>query len=197
MADFKKAFEITMGHEGGYVDDPDDAGGETYRGISRKYNPNWEGWKIIDEIKKHSEDFTRDLKENALLQELVQDFYKDRYWDVFWGDNINDQNIAEEMFDTAVNMGAHRAVKFLQQGLNYLNRNEKLYEDLVEDGMFGSKTLKSISDLSHYGSDLDILVKVMNVLQGMHYLEYMKKSPIQEKYCRGWFKRVTISKQES
>ena len=37
MADFNIAFEITMGHEGGYSFDKDDAGGETYRGISRRY----------------------------------------------------------------------------------------------------------------------------------------------------------------
>ena len=39
MADFNDAFDETMGHEGGYVNDSNDAGGETYRGISRRFNP--------------------------------------------------------------------------------------------------------------------------------------------------------------
>ena len=47
MAEFKKAYDKTMGHEGGYVHDPDDAGGETYKGISRRYHPGWEGWKVV------------------------------------------------------------------------------------------------------------------------------------------------------
>jgi len=37
-----------------------------------------------------------------------------------------------------------------------------------------------------------ILLKIMNVLQGMHYISYMNKSPVQEKYARGWFGRVSL-----
>ena len=51
MADFKKALTETLRHEGGYVNDPKDPGGETYKGISRKNHPDWEGWNIIDEKK--------------------------------------------------------------------------------------------------------------------------------------------------
>ena len=39
----------------------------------------------------------------------------------------------------------------------------------------------------------DLLLKIMNVLQGMHYIEFMTKSPVQEKFARGWFKRVELS----
>jgi type VI secretion system secreted protein VgrG len=38
---FLKAFNTTMTFEGGYANDPDDAGGETYMGISRRYHPDW------------------------------------------------------------------------------------------------------------------------------------------------------------
>ena len=38
MAYFGDAFKKLSIKEGGYVNDKDDAGGETYRGISRKYN---------------------------------------------------------------------------------------------------------------------------------------------------------------
>ncbi len=41
-----------LSHEGGYANHPADKGGETYRGISRKANPNWEGWKYIDDVKR-------------------------------------------------------------------------------------------------------------------------------------------------
>ena len=51
MADFTKAYALTAAYEGGYVDDPEDAGGETYRGISRRYHPSWQGWQIIDTLK--------------------------------------------------------------------------------------------------------------------------------------------------
>lgn len=45
---FLKSYDILIKHEGGYVNDPDDKGGETYKGIARKFNPDWKGWKIID-----------------------------------------------------------------------------------------------------------------------------------------------------
>ena len=175
-----------MGHEGAYSNDPDDVGGETYCGISRVYNPAWPGWDYIDEMKIGQTGFDK-----VVLEPLVRTFYKERYWNPFMGDRLQ-QDIANEMFDTAVNMGIGRAIKFLQQGLNALNRNATLYPDLVEDGDFGGRTLSAYETLPK--KDLPVLNKIMNVLQGMHYIEYMRKSPTQEKYARGWFNRVSISK---
>ena len=190
MADFEKAYRITMGHEGGYVDDPDDAGGETYKGISRKYNPGWRGWDIIDDYKGNST-FPQNLDYDSDLQELVKDFYKQNYWDVNRLDEVESQMIATEMFDTGVNMGVRRASKFLQEAMNYLNRNGQNYPDLVVDGVIGPATFNALDYLMRSG-DEDILMTIMNVLQGRHYLDYMTKSPTQEKYARGWFKRVAL-----
>ena len=95
------------------------------------------------------------------------------------------------MFDTGVNLGVKRAAKFLQRALNYLNRNEDLFPDLVDDGIIGNKTFSAMLRIATE-KDGEVLLKIMNVLQGMHYLDYMKKSPTQEKYARGWFKRVSL-----
>ena len=64
---------------------------------------------------------------------------------------------------------------------------------MADDGVLGPGTLKC---LNFYLSkdDPSLLLKIMNVLQGKHYLDYMDKSPTQEKYARGWFNRVTLSK---
>ena len=193
MAEFKTAFYITSGHEGGYSNDPDDAGGETYKGISRRYNPSWGGWEVIDDCKRFDFGIQEclDMKGN-MIEDLVFKFYKDRYWNPWWGDEIDNQEIANELFDTSVNMGVYRAVKFLQQSLNYLNRNGRLYSDIVEDGAFGENTMRAYRSLPM--KDHDTLLKMMNVLQGMHYMNYMSRSPIQEKYARGWFNRVEFKK---
>ena len=45
---FDKALEILLANEGQYANDKEDLGGETYCGISRKFNPSWAGWQIID-----------------------------------------------------------------------------------------------------------------------------------------------------
>jgi len=131
------------------------------------------------------------LEENDVFQKEVRAFYKQYYWDRFQGDEISIQEIAEELFDTSVNMGVHRAVIFLQQALNLLNRNQKNYSDIVEDGGFGPRTLKTLEiylklEKNNYSS----LLIIMNTLQGMHYINYMEKHPEQEKYARGWLKRL-------
>lgn len=194
MAKFSIAFNKTSMHEGGYSNDPDDVGGETYRGISRRYNPIWHGWKIIDDCKRFEFSMEECLRLKGItIDDLVIEFYKDKYWNPWWGDEIDDQDIANEMFDTSVNMGVNRAVEFFQKSLNYLNRNGKLYSDIVEDGVFGKNTYRAYQSLPI--KDRDTLYKMMNVLQGMHYMNYMSKSPIQEKYARGWFNRVDFIKR--
>jgi lysozyme family protein len=193
MGDFLAAFEKTMGHEGGYANDPDDVGGETYKGVARRYYPSWSGWKIIDSY-KHEEDFPTCLDTNQRLQEKIVEFYKIKYWDVWLGDQIHNQEICEEMFDTGVNMGTHRCQKFLQQSLNYLNRNQRSYPDVVVDADVGPKTLKALGRYLQIDTS-ESLLKVMNILQGQHYLNYMDKSPSQEKFARGWLKRVSFCKK--
>jgi len=189
MADFESAFLRTMIHEGGYSNDPDDSGGETYRGISRKYNPQWSGWDIIDREKGRA-DFPSCLDYDKDLQNHVKAFYKDKYWDINKLDQFP-QSIAEEMFDTGVNMGVRRAAKFLQKALNYLNRDGDLYSELVVDGKIGTMTLSALSEIES-DDDLDVLLTMLNVLQGQHYFDYMDNNPSQKKYARGWFKRVKL-----
>lgn len=117
MAKFDPEFNKLILAEGGYIDDPDDAGGETYLGISRKNNPYWSGWKVIDKIKKQygTKNITSRLKQNAELTEDAKRLYKDKYWDVMELDDIPSQEIAHQMFDTCVNCGLKRAITIAQQ----------------------------------------------------------------------------------
>jgi len=110
MADFKKAITKVLKSEGGYANDPDDLGGETYKGISRKNWPEWEGWKIVDREKKNK-NFPKSLDSLVFLIDEVLKFYKVNFWDKVWGDKINKQLVAEMLFDSAVNEGVSPAIK--------------------------------------------------------------------------------------
>jgi len=192
MGDFDKAFKKTMMNEGGYVNDSDDAGGETYKGISRVFNPQWIGWEIIDQY-KGDDNFPYRLYTIAGLQNNVESFYKDRYWNVNQLDEFS-QVLAEEMFDTGVNMGTERIAKYLQKALNYLNRNGMLYNELVVDGIVGRKTLFALNYLYRNGDDEEVLLTMLNALQGQHYMNYMDRNSTQKKYARGWFRRVSFKR---
>ena len=116
MANFDKEFEKVVFVEGGYVNDPDDAGGETYLGISRKNNPKWSGWISIDQLKKyHPKNFKKLLKQTPELTDKAKCLYKEKYWDVLELDDIHSQDIAHQLFDTAVNMGIASAIRIAQQ----------------------------------------------------------------------------------
>lgn len=119
MAKFIDAYKKVLNDEGIYSNDPDDAGGETYKGISRKANPNWDGWISIDAIKKaHPTTFKGILKKTPELEKKVQELYKDKYWDCFELDDVPSQLVAEQMFDTAVNQGQTAAIRFAQRVLD-------------------------------------------------------------------------------
>jgi len=194
MTPYEKAYTETMGIEGIYSNDPKDFGGETYKGIARKKNPDWHGWTFIDEAKKKP-GFPASIKGNALIEELVKDFYRAQFWNHVWGDKVAalSPDIASEMFDTAVNQGEHWAIIYLQQALNLLNRNGSLYPDLVEDGSIGEKSITALQTYLQR-DPVSMLLLWMNIFQGARYAEIMKKSPTQEGYARGWAKRITITK---
>lgn len=135
MSDFDNAFEITMKHEGGYVNDPDDPGGETYMGISRKNHPNWSGWETIDSYNKDI-DLIDDIDH---LSGHVKDFYFHNYWQPLYLFQINDNDIASFIFDCAINHGLRRAGYFFQQAMNLTRGKDET--PITEDGIVGNKTI--------------------------------------------------------
>ena len=90
---FEKAVNLILKHEGGYVNHPDDPGGETNFGIAKRSYPD------VDIAK---------LSEND-----AKAIYKEDFWDRVKGDDLP-APIALMVFDTAVNMGISRGAKFLQ-----------------------------------------------------------------------------------
>jgi len=189
MADFAAALALVLEHEGGYADDPDDRGGETYRGIARRFHPDWPGWSRVDALKRGT-GFPGSLAGDRRLHEAVAALYRDLYWDPFQGDALPDQPLAEELFDTAVNLGVRRAVRFLQESLNLLNRNQRNYADLVVDGWFGDNTLDAVLAVVADDGDARFVVRLINAMQAAHYIDVMRNDPTQEKYARGWLTRA-------
>lgn len=193
MADFNIAYRITKENEGGYHNgggvNSSDLGGETFKGIARRIHPLWPGWFFVDQAKRTS-GFPMSALRDELINKMVLEFYKKMFWDVNRLDDLISQPIANELFDTGVNMGTGVASRFLQQGVNYLNRNQKGFRDLVVDGKIGNMTLATVNSLSTL--DSKYLFNLLNIMQGARYLEIMDRNPSQEDFIRGWLQRVEI-----
>ncbi len=194
MADFAIAFDETMLHEGGYVADPDDPGGETYRGVARKFHPQWAGWEVVDELKqRHPGNFPDLLDQDESLQKLVEAFYREFFWAPILGEQLDNQALANELFDTAVNQGVGSAIRYWQEALNLLNRNGRDYPEITVDGRAGEMTLSTTqSFLARNQNQPDRLLKVLNLMQGWRYLESARKTPVQRKFLHGWLNRIKL-----
>lgn len=132
MANFLTAFNITIKHEGGYTNSPNDKGGETYQGIARNFHPDWIGWDYLDGILNKSY--------NAIYSDLnsyVADFYYHNYWDNFLLDYVKNQDIANQLYDWFMNSG--KAVREVQKVLNELGQNVEI------DNRIGNQTIQAIN----------------------------------------------------
>ncbi|NCD71058.1 glycoside hydrolase family 108 protein [Mucilaginibacter agri] len=182
MAQFNPAFQITMGNEGGYANNPHDAGGETYKGVAKNFWPHWEGWSIIDPIiAKKPASINQALNANAPLQTMILSFYKANFWDTESLDNIKDQQIANQLFDIAVNMGTGIASRFLQQAVNKLSPDK-----LKVDGQIGSLSISAAN-----AEDAEDLYNTICQLRRGRYEAIIQSNPSQQRFANSWFSRIT------
>jgi len=187
---FSEAVQHILDAEGGYVNHPKDKGGETYKGIARKFWPDWEGWRKVDRLSRgfRKTKFPQNLEDDAVLQTLVQDFYRVNFWNAVEGDRVNkiSRKIALELFDTAVNQGRRSAVKYLQQAI--INCSYGLGINIKADGVIGDKTIAALETLCPaYES---AVYKSMNGEQYLKYVRICEKDESQKVFFRGWMRRV-------
>lgn len=187
MANFKDAFQITMKNEGGYANDPDDNGGETYAGIAHNSWPTWEGWATVHAEKaKKPASLNAVLAANTTLQSAVQAFYKTNFWNTLSLDTLRCQQTANQLFDAGVNSGISVAAKFLQQGINALKPNA-----VVVDKKVGPKTIAAAN-----AANDEALYNQIETLRKQFYLAIIVAHPSQAKFERSWLSRLKPFKRE-
>jgi len=173
MSEFIKAFQKTIVSEGGYVNDPDDPGGETYKGIARKMNSKWEGWTNID-ILKRQPGFPASIDKDAEIRMLVGEFYIINFWNKLKGDEIINQEVADSVFDFGVNAGVATSAALAQMvvGAN-------------ADGVIGPDSIEAINKF-----DPNYFLASFTVAKIARYINIVKKRPTSRKFFYGWVIRA-------
>lgn len=172
-----KLIDMVLTHEGGYAFVDGDTGQETYRGISRKYHPNWEGWKQVDANKplKHNQ-----IIKNETLENNVRQFYNKYYYTPMKIHKINNLMISGHVFCHGVNAGKATAIKLLQKAIN------KVYAvSIAVDGIIGNQTLTYAN-----GDKQNEVANELINQRNEYYRNLVAKKPSQKKFLNGWLNRV-------
>ena len=163
--DYVRCLIFTMSAEGSYSFREADTGLQTYKGISRKWNPKWIGWVIVDKaLEKYPElkiaykkppasihKLNFELNVNEELEYLIYDFYYENYYTKCGAWNIGGK-LAVVLFDMSVLSGTRRASKSLQKCLNIHFKT-----NLVVDSQVGSGTIRVLNEVI-VSKGLDIVV---------------------------------------
>lgn len=183
---FLPAYERMRKWEGNYAWLEHDKGGETYGGIARYYNKNWEGWKLIDEhrlIIKLYKGKVILLKEklpwNSKIDKVenhVLDFYLE-IWEREKFSEIISQEIANYIFDFR-NSGIG-SIYVIQRVLNELEQKVNI------DGEMGEETIQAINSV-----DPVILLIKLRDTRIQYYQKIVLRNHTQKVFLIGWKRRA-------
>lgn len=154
---FQKALDAVLHHEGGFSNHKDDPGGMTNLGCTKKVWEEWVGHPVDEKTMR------------ALTPADVAPLYKKKYWDAVRADDLPD-GVDYIVFDTAINSGPGRAVKFLQGCVG---------ADM--DGALGPKTLAAVM-----ATDPKKLVEDY----AKRRLSFLQDLPTWSTFGKGWSRRV-------
>lgn len=172
---FLKLVNLIIQREGGFVDHPDDSGGATCWGIT--------------------EALARQHGYAGHMRDLTQDEARRIYHAEFWAPlNLDavyamSAAVAEEVFDSAVNVGKPAAAGWLQRCLNGFNLKGTAYADLKVDAQVGPATLAALRSYLTFrknGGEL-VLLRALNSLQGAFYMGLVERREKDESFVFGWF----------
>lgn len=169
-----KIIDDLIAREGGYSDNPADKGGKTMYGIT----------EAVARASGYAGDM-RNLPRDFAVAVYTRTYIKQPGFEPIIALHAG---LAEELIDTAVNMGAAVPGPWLQRLLNALNQRGTAWPDLTVDGKVGPATLAALAALLKKRGELGatVLLRGLNALQAVRYLEITEAREANEDFFFGW-----------
>lgn len=173
---WKRAADHVLKVEGGYVDDPNDAGGATNWGISLRFVKQ----SGVDlDIDGDGDIDAEDMK--ALTKKQALKVYKAHFWDGKAYPKMKHAEVAIKCFDMAVNMGPKQANKLAQRAANDCG------EKLVVDGAIGPASIAAMNWI-----DEGSMMNALRNRQADFYRDLVVRKPSYKKFLKGWLNRAAL-----
>lgn len=147
---FDKCLEMLLVHEGGYVNNPADPGGETNLGVTKRVWQEWVGHDVSEKEMRN------------LTPTMVAPLYKRKYWDACHADDLV-SGLDYCVFDIAVNSGVGRAIKLLQSVVG-----------ATPDGGYGSITAALVKEAE---KDPKRLIELLSAKR-LEFMQSLKAFPV-------------------
>lgn len=177
---FPPALDVVLGHEGGFVDDPDDPGGATKYGVSLRYLTRL--GEIATELAGAFDiDGDGDIDADDVRLLSREDAAR-LYWSRFWrpyGYGRMSLPIATHVFDHAVNAGPVAAHRVLQRACRAAGHA------VAEDGVLGPRTVAAA-----YAAGTETLRAAVRAERAGYYRALIAVRPRLGKYRNGWLRRA-------
>ena len=161
---FTDCLELVLKHEGGFVDHPKDPGGMTNLGVTKKVWEEWKGHPVTE----------KEMRE--LTPAIVAPMYEMRYWRTSYCEKLP-RGLDLLVFSMAVNAGAGRSVKLLQDSIG-----------LMADGIIGPRTMARINE-----TNVETLIDKFSEIRTDYY-KGLKLFPV---FGKGWLNRTDKERLEA
>ena len=173
---FHKVSKIVLRHEGGYVNDPNDSGGATNKGIA------WKTWTAYAKSDLNVEPTLENLK--LISDADAEIIYRKRYWEPKGFCKIKNDRIGLMVYDWSITSG--RAIKKVQQLLK-----DEFQQNISTTGSMDEGTISSLNNIVDQDKLLDRISEIRKDYYTALAYEADGTTPSKNhKFLNGWINRV-------
>lgn len=176
--------------EAGYVNNPNDLGGETNHGITYAV------------AMRHKNELVRNFKWDGTMRNLTvpmaRHIYILDYWNKCYLDHVVVRHVelADKLFDIAINAGVSRAGRWFQEIVASLGNNGRYNKASSNprfiDGWIGKGTMEAYEGVIKARGELgkQIILHALIAKQTVHYVDISLSRQANQTFTFGWLRRA-------